>query len=223
MANEVYANGMEIACKAAAGKSIAAFPDTCLTPPPPPAGPIPVPYPNTAYASDTTKGTTTVMISGQEIMMKDQSTFKKSTGDEAATRAQGMGVVTHIIQGEASFIAWSMDVKIEGHNVDRHLDQMMHNEQCSPANTCPRLSQDGTGKSSSGGACNEVIEAVNRDCTKKSFAASGSSRSKCCAAKKCVCSKYGSNPKCCSDKTKHHIIPDHCFKGPGKGGYYHGF
>jgi hypothetical protein len=137
MANEVYANGMEIACKAAAGKSVAAFPDTCLSPPSPPAGPVPIPYPNTAYASDTTNGTTTVMISGQEVMLKDQSTFKKSTGDEAATKSLGMGVVTHAIQGEASFIAWSMDVKIEGQNVDRHLDPMLHNEQCNPANTPP--------------------------------------------------------------------------------------
>ena len=130
MANQVYANGNEIACKAAAGKSAAAMPDTCLSPPSPPAGPVPIPYPNTSYASDTTKGTTTVMISGQEVMMKDQSTFKKSTGDEAATKSLGMGVVTHCIQGEASFVAWSMDVLFEGANVDRHLDQMMHNEQC---------------------------------------------------------------------------------------------
>ena len=65
-------------------------------------------------------------------MLKDQSTFKKSTGDEAATKSLGMGVVTHAIQGEASFIAWSMDVKIEGQNVDRHLDQMLHNEQSQP-------------------------------------------------------------------------------------------
>jgi hypothetical protein len=77
------------------------------------------------------------MISGQEVMMKDQSHFKQSTGDEAATRAQGMGVVTHIIQGEASFVAWSMDVKFEGANVDRHLDIMIHNEQCDTANTPP--------------------------------------------------------------------------------------
>jgi hypothetical protein len=28
-----------------------------------------------------------------------------------------------------------MDVKIEGQNVDRHLDPMLHNEQCNPANT----------------------------------------------------------------------------------------
>src|SRR5262249_30891999 len=94
-----------------------------------------LPYPNTAYASDTTNGSTTVMISSQEVMLKDQSTFKKSIGDEAATKSLGMGVVTHTIQGEASFVAWSMDVKIEGQNVDRHLDPMLHNEQCNPANT----------------------------------------------------------------------------------------
>jgi hypothetical protein len=138
MANEVYANGREIACKAASGKTTAAFPDTCLSPPSPPAGPIPIPYPNTACASDTTNGSTSVMISSQEVMLKDESTFKKSTGDEAATKSLGMGVVTHTIQGEASFVAWSMDVKIEGHNADRHLDMTINNEQCNnPANDPP--------------------------------------------------------------------------------------
>jgi Domain of unknown function (DUF4150) len=134
MSVEVYANGMEIACKAASGQSTAAFPDTCLTPPPPPAGPQPLPYPNTAYAKDTTNGTKTVMICDEEVMRKDQSTFKTSTGDEAATKSQGMGVVTHTIQGEASFIVWSMNVKFEDQNVDRHLDLTIHNEQCNPAN-----------------------------------------------------------------------------------------
>src|SRR5215831_10435249 len=137
MANEVYANGREIACKAAAGKSVAAFPDTCLSPPSPPAGPVPIPYPNTASASDTTNGSTTVMICGQEVMLKDSSTFKTSTGNEAATKSLGMGVVTHTIQGEASFIAWSMDVKFEGLNVPRHQDLMGHNEACSPSDTAP--------------------------------------------------------------------------------------
>ena len=137
MTNKVYANGREIACKAAAGKSIAAFPDTCLSPPSPPAGPVPIPYPNTAYARDTTGGSRTVMISGQEVMLKDLSSFKRSTGDEAATKSLGMGVVTHMIQGEVSFVAWSMDVKIEGCNVDRHLDLTVHNEQSSPPNSPP--------------------------------------------------------------------------------------
>ena len=67
--------------------------------------------------------------------MQDQSTFKTSTGDEAATKSQGMGVVTHTIQGEASFVTWSMDVKFEDACVDRHLDLMIHNEQSNPANT----------------------------------------------------------------------------------------
>ena len=164
MANEVYADGMEIACKAASGKSIAAFPDTCLSPPSPPAGPVPVPYPNTAFASDTTGGSTTVMISGQEVMLKDQSTFKKSTGDEAATKALGMGVVTHAIQGEASFIAWSMDVKIEGQNADRHLDLMLHNEQCNPANTPPIVYIDRMAMINVQTSCNKEKGAIDDAC-----------------------------------------------------------
>jgi hypothetical protein len=137
MAVNVFANGQEIACKAADGTAPAAFPDVCLTPPPPPAGPLPVPYPNTAKAADTTNGTTTVMIGGQEVMLKDQSTFKQSMGNEPATKAQGMGVVTHTIQGEASFVAWSFDVKFEGANIPRNLDPMLHNEQSNPSNTPP--------------------------------------------------------------------------------------
>ena len=39
MSNQVYANGREVACKAAAGKSICAFPDVCMTPPENPATP----------------------------------------------------------------------------------------------------------------------------------------------------------------------------------------
>jgi uncharacterized protein DUF4150/HNH/endonuclease VII toxin of polymorphic toxin system len=137
MGCEVYANGMTIACKAADGKTIAAMPDVCLSPPSPPAGPVPIPYPNTAIASDTTDGSKTVQINGQEVMLKDSSSFKKSTGDEAATKSLGMGVVTHQIQGKVNFVAWSMDVKFESANVPRHLDLTLHNEMSSPANTGP--------------------------------------------------------------------------------------
>jgi hypothetical protein len=71
------------------------------------------------------------------VMLKDQATFKKSTGNEAATKSLPMGVVTACLTGEASFVAWSMDVKFEDQNVPRHMDIMLHNEQCSPANTPP--------------------------------------------------------------------------------------
>jgi hypothetical protein len=137
MGMEVYANGMSIACKAASGKSAAAMPDVCLSPPSPPAGPVPIPYPNTASASDTTDGSKTVLINDQEVMLKNKSTFKTSTGNEAATKSLGMGVVTHQIQGKAAFLAWSMDVKFEGENVPRHLDIMGHNEASDPTDTPP--------------------------------------------------------------------------------------
>ena len=31
MSNQVYANGMEVSCKAASGKAICSFPDVCFT------------------------------------------------------------------------------------------------------------------------------------------------------------------------------------------------
>jgi hypothetical protein len=123
MGCEVYANGDEIACKAGDNKVIAAMPDVCLSPPSPPAGPVPVPYPNTSFSKDLQNGSKTVMIKGQEAMLKDQSFHKTSPlGDEAATNGLGAGVVTHVITGKTYCVAWSMDVKFEGQNVDRHSD-----------------------------------------------------------------------------------------------------
>ena len=90
MGNNVFANGMEVSCKAADGKSIAAFPDVCFTPPENPATPpgVPIPYPNTAFAKDTTKGSKTVKISKKEVMLRNKSYFKTSTGDEAGCAAK---------------------------------------------------------------------------------------------------------------------------------------
>ena len=135
MANDVFANGREIACKAADGKSICAFPDVCMTPPECPATPpgVPIPYPNTAFAKDTTKGSKNVKISGKEVMLKNKSYFKKSTGDEAGC-AQKKGVITSKITGKVYFNAWSMDVKFEGQNVVRHFDLTTHNHGSQPAN-----------------------------------------------------------------------------------------
>jgi hypothetical protein len=127
MSKEVYANGMEISAKNDDNKSICAMPDVCLSPPSPPAGPVPIPYPNTAQASDTTDGSKTVLIGGSEVGLKNSSCYKKSTGDEAATKSLGMGVVTHTIQGKMKHAAWSFDVKIEGENAIRHMDLTTHN------------------------------------------------------------------------------------------------
>src|SRR5262249_50225481 len=133
MSNEVYANGREVSCKAAAGKSICAFPDVCFTPPQTPATPpgVPLPYPNTGMATDTSDGSKTVQITGKEVMLKDSSCFKQSTGDEAGC-APKKNIITSKIKGKCYYSAWSMDVKIEGENAVRHLDLMTHNHASSP-------------------------------------------------------------------------------------------
>ena len=135
MSNDVFANGREISCKKGDGKTICEFPDVCFTPPENPATPpgVPVPYPNTALSSDTTEGSKNVKISGQEVMLKNSSYFKTSSGDEAGAAAK-KGVITSTNKGKAYFIAWSMDVKFEGENVVRHLD-MTTNNHASPAAT----------------------------------------------------------------------------------------
>jgi hypothetical protein len=164
MGNQVYANGREISCKAAAGKAIAAFPDTCFTPPQTPATPpgVPIPYPNTGMASDASEGSKTVQISGQEIMLKDKSCFKKSSGDEAGS-APKKGMITSKNMGKVYFAAWSMDVKIEGENAVRHLDLMTHNHASMPGNTptWPYLDEMAKGE---GGACEKEHEEERKEC-----------------------------------------------------------
>ncbi|MGI9452327.1 MAG: DUF4150 domain-containing protein [Geminicoccaceae bacterium] len=128
MANDVFANGREISCKSGAGKSICAFPDVCFTPPENPATPpgVPIPYPNTGMASDTTSGSKKVKITKKEAMLKNKSYFKKSMGDEAGCAAK-KGIITSTNRGKVYFVTWSMDVKFEGENVVRHLDMTTHN------------------------------------------------------------------------------------------------
>ena len=136
MANAVFANGREIACKAAAGKTICAMPDVCFTPPENPATPpgVPIPYPNTGMASDTTDGSKKVKISDKEVGLKNKSSFKKSMGDEAGVAAK-KGVITSKNTGKVFFNAWSMDVKIEGQNAVRHLDLTTNNHGSVPGDT----------------------------------------------------------------------------------------
>ena len=127
MSKNVFANGREVSAKKDDNKTMGAMPDVCLTPPPPPAGPLPIPYPNFSQASNTDEGARTVKIGGGEVGIKNKSNYKKSNGDEAATKAQGMGVVSHQIQSKTYFAAWSFDVKFEGQNAVRHLDLTTHN------------------------------------------------------------------------------------------------
>lgn len=241
MSNQVFANNMEVSCKQAAGKSICAFPDVCFTPPLTPATPpgVPIPYPNTGMASDTTSGSTSVKISGQEVMLKNKSYFKRSMGDEAGC-APKKGVVTSKNMGKVYFTMWSMDVKVEGENVVRMLDLTTHNHASLPGNTptWPYLDEAAFAEDSTD-PCNSVAKGLkDNDCQKHvkantystdSINASGAAKAICddkpCRdAMKCVLSPYDPS-NCCNDgedasgpkKTPHHIVPKHCIQLPGEG------
>jgi hypothetical protein len=174
MANEVYANGMELACKAGSGKTICAMPDVCFTPPENPATPpgVPVPYPNTGFASDTTEGSKTVKISGEEVMLKNKSCFKKSTGDEAGAAAK-KGVISSKNTGKVYFIKWSMDVKFEGENVDRHLDLTTNNHGSLANEAVPWPFTDAMTILAKFSECADDIEKIKTKCKQTSDSKEG--------------------------------------------------
>jgi hypothetical protein len=123
----VGANNLSVVHKDSNGITTA-FPDVCLTPAPP-APPIPIPYPNIAQSSDTASGSSSVKCDGNPICLKD-SNFSTSTGDEAGN-APG-GVASSKIKGKAEFVDFSFDVLVEGKNVARALDIMLHNDKNTP-------------------------------------------------------------------------------------------
>ena len=122
----VGVNNLSVVHKSSNGITIA-FPDVCKTPTP--GGPIPIPYPNIAKSSDTSKGSKKVKCDGNPICLKD-SNFMISTGDEAGSA--GGGVASNKIKGKAEFINFSFDVKVEGKNVARAFDLMLHNDKNTP-------------------------------------------------------------------------------------------
>ena len=123
----VGVNNLTVVHKGSNGVTIA-FPDVCKTPAPP-APPVPIPYPNIAKSSDTAKGSKKVKCDGNPVCLKD-SNFSLSTGDEAGSA--GGGVASNKIKGKAEFINFSFDVKIEGKNVVRAFDLMLHNDKNTP-------------------------------------------------------------------------------------------
>ena len=128
MPSDVYANGREVIGKASSGTVICALPDVCFTPPENPATPpgVPIPYPNTAKASDTDSGSKSVMISGEPVSLSNQSEMKTSYGDEAGCAAK-KGIVTTTNRGKVVFESHATNVKIEGECVNRHFDITTNN------------------------------------------------------------------------------------------------
>lgn len=226
MANQVYANGREVSCKAAAGKSVAAFPDVCFTPPQTPATPpgVPVPYPNNGMASDATEGSTTVKISNKEIMLRDKSCFKRSTGDEAGS-APKKGVLTSKNMGKVYFASWSMDVKVEGQSVVRHLDMTTHNHASKPGNSPPWAYVDEQAVTPVDD-CKDEVDRVQKACgecqTKEARCSSGECKA-CKEASHCLLVTYNqgkskaknSRVACCPGEQPHHLVEAHGFYKSG--------
>ncbi len=213
MANDVFADGREISCKCADGDSPAAFPDPCWTPPTTPASPtgVVVPYPNTGKAKDTTNGSKSVKITGKEVMLRDKSYFKKSYGDKSATRSLPMGFVSHTIEGKVYFISWSMDVKIEGYNVVRHLDATTHNHLSKQTSNTPPWPYKDTSAFANLPECEEDAKKAREACTDST---PDDCTDDCKKARACILVPKGKDKEqCCSpDNTGHHMIEDHWVK-----------
>jgi hypothetical protein len=185
-------------------------------------------------ASDTTSGSKTVKISGKEVMLKNKSYFKKSTGDEAGCAAK-KGVLTSVNRGKVYFNAWSMDVKFEGENVVRHFDITTHNHASLPGNS-PTWPFIDSAAFAGTGPCKDVAKGLNDHCVDKIVPTSGGEVNRvksieamcadpnCEAALKCVLTqKEPSN--CCPQpqpspptQTPHHIVPASQFKKVGSQG-----
>ncbi|MFC1660896.1 DUF4150 domain-containing protein [Gemmatimonadota bacterium] len=223
MANEVFANGREVSCKAADGKAICAFPDVCFTPPQTPATPpgVPIPYPNTGMASDTTSGSKKVKISRKEVGLKNQSHFKKSTGDEAGS-APKKGVITSNNTGKVYFNAWSMDVKVEGKNIVRHLDLTTHNHMSMPGDTLTWPYVD-TQAMASDHPCKDTYNKERAACKKHDvrYKTGRLNRKRtlekqcadpvCQEARKCVLVPHKGGATCCSGQEGDHLVEVNCF------------
>jgi hypothetical protein len=229
MGNDVFANGREISCKAADGKSICAFPDVCMTPPENPATPpgVPVPYPNTGMAKDTTSGSKKVKISNKEVMLKNKSYFKKSTGDEAGSAAK-KGVVTSTNRGKVYFTSWSMDVKFEGENVVRHLDLTTHNHMSTqPSQTPPMAYQDSMAISqTTEEECRKKKKEAENACKDSKVVKKNGSKCRincseeCKKAQKCILVPKNKDKEFCCEpgNTGHHLVEASAFYDRGRGG-----
>jgi hypothetical protein len=118
----VFANGRGIVHQQSGGLSTV-FPDVCKTPTP--GGPVPIPYPNIGQASDTSGGPSSVKVDGSMPMVKGAK-YRMTSGDEAGSAG---GVLSGGIKGEAEFMLYSFDVKLDGKNACRMGDPLFHNKK----------------------------------------------------------------------------------------------
>jgi hypothetical protein len=154
--------------------------------------------------------------------LKNKSYFKTSTGDEAGCAAK-KGVITSKIKGKVYFQAWSMDVKFEGKNVDRHLDLTTNNHASMPGDTPPWVYTDSQYLKDVPEECHEDFEKAREACRDEQGPKPPDRCDESCQkAQACVLVKKKNDKKqCCAPhNTGHHLVPEHCCKGvlPGYDG-----
>ncbi|PKN05033.1 MAG: hypothetical protein CVU74_03860 [Deltaproteobacteria bacterium HGW-Deltaproteobacteria-9] len=133
MAATVTANNQTVVHKDSGG-TVVTSPDVCQTQ----VGiaVVPIPYVNTARSSDTSRGSTTVTMDVNPVMLSD-SVFSTSSGDEPGTIG---GVSSGVNKGKAKFVTTSNDVLVEGKPIGRRMDLMVSNLSSS-GNTPPAALQ----------------------------------------------------------------------------------
>lgn len=112
----VYANSAEVSCKTGSGKAIAAFPDTCFTPPKDPATPpgVPVPYPNTSMATDSSKGGEKTKTGDRKTKIEESKPVEKREVEDKANKVTAR-------TGKTTFLQYNFDVKLDGKLCKRRL------------------------------------------------------------------------------------------------------
>ncbi len=184
--------------KGSNGMAIATLPNICKMPGPP-APFVPTPLPNIGTSDNSPQGySTSVTIDGDPVAIKG-ATFA-SKGD-IASQGTGGGLVSSNVQGPTSFVGpGSMDVKIEGKNVQLLSDPMLNNggPSGSPANAATMA---GLVQAPGATALEKELVAIAKECHEKVEKENAATK----AAKKkgAGCTARGTKKhKCCSDKIK---------------------
>jgi hypothetical protein len=115
--------------KGSSGVAAATLPNICKMPGPP-APFVPTPLPNIGKSDDSPQGySTSVKFDGQPVAIRGASFGSKG---DIASKGTGGGIVSMNVEGPSKFIApGSLDVTVEGKNVQLLGDQMLNN--CGPS------------------------------------------------------------------------------------------
>jgi hypothetical protein len=122
MSITININGLSLCHKGSGGVSAATFPDICKTPSP--GGPVPIPYPNVAFSNSLEKGTRRVKADKGNPIAVRGSQFSRSIGDEPGTVG---GIKSGTNMKEATWLSYSLNVKMEDENACRLFDKLLMN------------------------------------------------------------------------------------------------